>query len=189
MARINLLPWRAEQKKQKQKDFFIAGLIALAITVLIQLAIHMYYEDAKAYQESRNQYLKSEIAIVEKKIQEIRAIEEKKKQLLTKIDVIQKLQGSRPLIVRLFDELAKTAPDGVYLTSFTQTDDRLTFNGKAESNARVSAFMRSIEASSWMHSPSLQIIQAKDKTKVEQLSDFVLAAKLGAKPVQPNGNK
>lgn len=178
MARINLLPWRAELKKQQQQEFLSAGGLAVLLVGVIFFAIHMHIEGLKQHQESRNQRLRSEIAIVDKKIVEIRAIEDKKAKLLTKIDVIQKLQESRPLIVHLFDEVAKTAPDGIYLTTFTQSDRGLTFNGKAESNARVSAFMRSIEASQWLHEPSLNIIQAKAKTKVEQLSDFVMLAKL-----------
>ena len=181
MARINLLPWRAELKKQQQRDFLSSGGLAILLTLVILLAVHMYIEGLKEYQEGRNQILRNEIAIVDKKITEIKAIEEKKNKLLTKIDVIQKLQESRPLIVHLFDELTKTTPDGVFLTQFTQAESALTFNGKAESNARVSAFMRAIDASSWLHSPGLNIIQSKDKTKVEQLSDFIMLAKLGGK--------
>ena len=181
MARINLLPWRAELKKQQQRDFLSTGGLAILLTLVILLAEHTYIESLKEHQEDRNQILKNEIANVDKKIKEINAIEEKKNKLLTKIDVIQKLQESRPLIVHLFDEMTRTTPDGVFLTKFTQDGSLLTFNGKAESNARVSAFMRAIDASSWLNSPGLNIIESKDKTKVEQLSDFIMLARLGAK--------
>ncbi|MGR9116632.1 MAG: PilN domain-containing protein [Gammaproteobacteria bacterium] len=181
MARINLLPWRAELKKQQQRDFLSAGGLAILLTLVILFAVHTYIEGLKEHQEGRNQILKNEIAAVDKKIAEIKSIEEKKNKLLTKIEVIQKLQESRPLIVHLFDEMTKTTPDGVFLTKFAQDESVLTFNGKAESNARVSAFMRAIDASQWLNSPGLNIIQAKDKTKVEQLSDFTLLAKLGGK--------
>lgn len=181
MARINLLPWRADLKKQKQRDFISAGGLAVLLMVVIMFAVHMYIEKLKEHQEQRNQILKNEIAVLDQKIREIKAIEEKKNMLLTKIEVIQKLQESRPLIVHLFDELTKTTPDGVFLTEFYQADKVLTFNGKAESNARVSAFMRAIDASPWLHSPGLNIIESKDKTKVEQLSDFIMLAKLGDK--------
>lgn len=182
MARINLLPWRAELKKQQQQQFLTAALLSIVLTLVLIFAVHMHYDGVMAYQESRNQMLRNEIAAVDKKIAEIKNIEEKKTELLTKIDVIQKLQESRPLIVHLFDEVARRTPDGVFLTSFVQSDALLTFNGKTESNARVSAFMRAIEASEWMHSPKLNIIQSQQKTKVDQLSDFILIAKLGATP-------
>ena len=181
MARINLLPWRNELKKQQQRDFLSAGGLAILLTLVILFAVHMHIEGLKEHQETRNQLLKNEIAIVDKKITEIKAIEEKKNKLLTKIDVIQQLQESRPLIVHLFDELTKTAPDGVFLTRFVQAETNLTFTGKAESNARVSAFMRAIDASPWLYNPGLNIIQSKDKSTVEQLSDFIMLAKLGSK--------
>lgn len=180
MARINLLPWRAELKKQQQQQFLTAALLSIVLTLVLIFAVHMHYDDVMSYQESRNQMLRNEIAVVDKKIAEIKSIEEKKTELLTKIDVIQKLQESRPLIVHLFDEVAKRTPDGVFLTSFAQSEAVLTFNGKTESNARVSAFMRAIEASEWLHSPKLNIIQSQQKTKVDQLSDFILIATLSA---------
>ena len=145
MARINLLPWRAELKKQKQQDFLRVGGLAVFLTIVIIAAVHIHIEGLKEYQESRNQMLKNEIAVVDKKIKEIKSIEEKKNKLLKKIEVIQKLQESRPQIVHLFDELAKMTPDGVFLSRFVQSDSVLTFDGKAESNARVSAFMRAID--------------------------------------------
>ncbi len=180
MARINLLPWRAELKKQQQQQFLTAALLSVILTLVLIFAVHMYYDGVMEYQESRNQMLRNEIAAVDKKIAEIKNIEEKKTELLTKIDVIQKLQESRPLIVHLFDEIARRTPDGVFLSSFAQSNMELTFKGKTESNARVSAFMRAIEASEWLHSPRLNIIQSQQKTKVDQLSDFILIATLGA---------
>jgi len=99
--------------------------------------------------------------------------------LLAKIDVIQRLQESRPEIVHLFDEIARTTPEGVFLTKFTQTASDLTFDGKSQSNARVSAFMRAIDISPWLQIPKLDVIQSKDKTNSEQLSDFTMHAKQG----------
>ncbi len=182
MARINLLPWRADLKKQQQQQFLTVALLSMFLTLVLIFAVHMHYDGVMSYQESRNQMLRNEIAVVDKKIAEIKNIEEKKNELLTKIDVIQKLQESRPLIVRLFDEVARRTPDGVFLTKFVQSDMALTFNGKTESNARVSAFMRAIEASEWLHSPKLNIIQSQQKTTVDQLSDFILIAQLGTAP-------
>ncbi len=118
--------------------------------------VHLYINGLKEYQEQRNQILQNEIALLDKKIIDIRSIEEKKSKLLAKIDLIQKLQESRPEIVHLFDEIPKTTPDGVFLTKFTQTGADLIFEGKSQSNARISAFMRAIEASPWLQTPTLE---------------------------------
>lgn len=184
MAKINLLPWREERRKQKQKDFLNAMALAVLVAILILGMVHTYIEGLKAYQEQRNQILQNEIVLLDKKIVSIKDIEEKKGKLLTKIDLIQKLQESRPEIVHLFDELSKTMPDGVFIKKFTQIGNDLMFEGKSQSNARISAFMRAIEASPWLQAPTLNVIQlpdkqSKDKTDTEQLSDFTLHAKQG----------
>jgi type IV pilus assembly protein PilN len=184
MAKINLLPWREDLRKQKQKDFFNAMLLSVLVGFIILGMVHTYIEGLKEYQEQRNQLLQNEIALLDKKIVEIKNIEEKKRKLLAKIDLIQKLQESRPEIVHLFDEIPKNTPDGVFLTKFTQTGSELIFEGKSQSNARISAFMRAIEASPWLQTPTLNVIQSsdkqsRDKTDTEQLSNFTLHAKQG----------
>ncbi len=179
MAKINLLPWRAELKKQRQKEFLTQLVLAMLLAGVVIFAVHLHYDGAIEYQRARNENVKREIAEVDKKIKEINAIEDKKHRLLTKIDVIQKLQESRPEAVHLFDEIPKLTPEGVFLSSFKQSGRNLTFEGKTESNARVSAFMRAVESSDWLSAPSLNIIQSKDKTAVDELSDFTLQAKLG----------
>jgi len=128
--------------------------------------------------------LQNEIALLEKKIVDIKDIEEKKRKLLAKIDLIQELQESRPEIVHLFDEIPKATPDGVFLTKFTQTGSELIFEGKSQSNARISALMRAIDGSPWLQTPTLNVIQSPnkqspDKTDTEQLSDFTLHASQG----------
>lgn len=178
MAKINLLPWREEYRKQQQQDFII-GLAAGALaTVLVIAGVYLYFEGLKEYHERRNQMLRDEIAVLDRKIKKIKEIEEKKDKLLTKIDVIQKLQKSRPEIVHLFDELPKVTPDGVYLTNFKQTGPNLSLDGKAESNARVSAFMRSIENSPWLKKPKLDVIKGEGK-KNDSLNDFSMTAQQG----------
>ena len=185
MAKINILPWREERRKQKQKNFFNAITLSVLVGIVILGLIHTYIEGLKTYQEQRNQMLENEIALLDKKIVEIKDIEEKKSKLLAKIDLIQKLQESRPEIVHLFEEIPKATPDGVFLTKFTQTGSELIFEGKSQSNARISAFMRAIEASSpWLQTPTLNVIQSadkqsRDKTDTNQLSDFTLHAKQG----------
>lgn len=187
MAKINLLPWRDELRKQKQQDFIVAIGVAVVITGLLLVGVYMHIEGLKEYQQRRNQLLKDEIVIVDRKIREIKDIEEKKNKLLTKIDVIQKLQESRPEIVHLFDELAKVTPDGVYLTKFVQSGHALTMQGKAQSNARVSAYMRAIEASAWLKAPKLSIIKGKGDKK-GSLNDFSMTAQQGKENAE-KGNK
>jgi type IV pilus assembly protein PilN len=182
MAKINLLPWREDLRKQKQKNFFNALALSILVGFILLGLIHAYIEGLKTYQEQRNLMLQNEIALLDKKIVDIKNIEDKKSKLLAKIDLIQKLQESRPEIVHLIDEIAKTTPDGVYLTKFTQTGSELVFEGKSQSNARISAFMRAIETSPWLQTPTLTVIQSSDKpspdkTDVEQLSDFILHTK------------
>jgi type IV pilus assembly protein PilN len=154
------------------------GLCAV-LTLGIFGLVHAVINGQKEYQEQRNKILQDEIALLDQKIVEIRSIEDKKRKLLAKIDLIQKLQESRPEIVHLFDEIPKSTPDGVFLTKITQTGADLTFEGKSQSNARVSAFMRSIEASPWLDLPTLNVIQSPEKTDPDELSDFTLRAKQG----------
>lgn len=180
MVRINLLPWRDELRKKRQQEF-LAGIGAgILVTCFIILIVYMFIEGLKEYQGRRNAMLQNEITILDKKIQEIKDIEEKKNKLLTKIELIQKLQESRPEIVHLFDELAKTTPEGTYLTKFTQVGGTLTIDGKAESNARVSAFMRAIDSSPWLNTSMLSVIKGQGKNNGD-LNDFTLTAKQGKK--------
>lgn len=184
MAKINLLPWREELRAQKKQDFINAIGAAVLITAVIFGGVHLYIEGLKAHQEQRNKIIQDEIALLDIKITKIKTIEEQKSKLLTKIDLIQKLQESRPEIVHLFDELPKVTPDGVYLTKFTQVGADLNFEGKSQSNARISAFMRAIEASAWLKTPTLDVIQTGSKVNPDQLSDFTLHAKQGTKNTQ-----
>lgn len=196
MAKINLLPWREELRAQKKQDFIIAIGAAVFFTAVIFAGVHMYIEGLKAYQEQRNKMLQDEIALLDIKIAKIKTIEEQKSKLLSKIDLIQKLQESRPEIVHLFDELPRVTPDGVFLTKFVQTGQDLAFDGKSESNARVSTFMRTIETSAWLNTPKLNVIHADSKanpntkSNSEHLSDFTMHAKLGNQSAQaPAGGR
>ncbi|MFZ2726796.1 MAG: PilN domain-containing protein [Methylococcaceae bacterium] len=181
MAKINLLPWREELRQQKKKEFLIAIAVAVTATLVAFAAVHSYIEGLKSYQEKRNKMLTTEITAVDKTIDDIKAIDEKKAKLLAKIDLIQKLQESRPEIVHLFAEIPKITPDGIYLSSFKQVGADLTFEGKSQSNAQVSALMRAIDVSQWMNSPALKIIELPNKANVDRISDFTLQAKQGKK--------
>lgn len=189
MAKINLLPWRDELRKKKKKDFFTMMGVAAVVTVAAIAGVHVYIDSLKVYQEQRNRLLDMEIIGLDKKIVEIRTIEEKKSKLLAKIDLIHKLQESRPEIVHLFDEIPKATPDGVFLSKITQVGKGLNFEGKSQSNARVSAFMRAIDVSPWLESPKLDVIQVSKTENAEQLSDFVLHATLGRELDKPKEGK
>jgi type IV pilus assembly protein PilN len=181
MAKINLLPWREELRQQKKKDFLSTMALAALATVIALGLVHMYIVGMKEHQEQRNKLVQDEIAILDTKIVEVKTIGDRKSKLLAKIEVVQRLQESRPEIVHLFDEIPRTTPDGVFLTKFSQVGADLTFEGKTQSNARVSAFMRTVEASQWLQTPKLDVIKSPDKTGVEQNSDFTMRAKLGKK--------
>ncbi|PPC90083.1 MAG: pilus assembly protein PilN [Methylobacter sp.] len=176
MVKINLLPWREELRKQKKQDFIAMIGLAVLATLAVLAVVHLYIVSLKDYQDRRNKMLQDEMVLLDKRIQEIKTIEEKKAKLLAKIDLIQKLQESRPEIVHLFDEVAKVTPEGIFLTKFTQTGTALTFDGKSESNARISGFMRTIEASPWLQAPKLEVINSPSKASANALSDFTLRA-------------
>ena len=180
MARINLLPWRAEIRKQQQKDFVAAILLGVSLTLALMVMVHFDIASRTEYQSERNRYLQSEIGVLDKRIKEIEDLESKKKRLLGKMEVIQQLQASRPEIVHLFDELGRTIPEGVYLSDLLQNDKNLTVNGVAQSNARVSAYMRNLESSTWLKSPLLSIIETRvdgRDAKKERQNKFTLQVK------------
>lgn len=163
MARINLLPWRAERRKLRQKEFLtLLGLSAIAGVVLWFL-INTYYNNQISGQNDRNAYLKDQITQVDKQIAEIDLLDKSKAKLLARKQVIEQLQANRSEMVHLFDSLVRTIPDGVILTSIKQEGDKLTLEGRSQSNARVSTYMRTFEGSGgWMTKPDLSIIEAKE---------------------------
>lgn len=161
MAKINLLPWRAERRKLRQKDFYgMLGLAALA-GVLVSFLIVSFYNGRIGSQNSRNQFLRGEITKVDGQITEITELDNKKNRLLARKEVIEQLQANRSQMVHLFDSLVRTIPDGVTLTAIKQEGDILTLSGRSQSNARVSTYMRTLEGSGWMTKPDLNIIEAK----------------------------
>lgn len=165
MARINLLPWRELERARKQREF-ITGLAGTAIlSGFMVLGAHMFMQGRIADQESRNQYLQSEIVAMEKKIVEIKDLEKTKARLLARMDVIQQLQGSRPEVVHLFDELARTVPAGVYVNSLQRKATGVSVSGTAQSNARVSAYMRRLDGSPWLTNPKLSVIESSKKAR------------------------
>ncbi len=165
MSKINLLPWRAERRKLRQKQFFVALGISAAIAVLAVVGVIKYFDALLDNQNQRNAYLQSEISILDAKIKEIEMLDRKKASLLQRKQVIEELQASRSQMVHLFDELVRTIPEGVRLGSIKQAGSVLTLEGVTQSNARVSSYMRALEKSGWMSNPDLSIIEAKGQEK------------------------
>lgn len=167
MARINLLPWRAERRKQRQREFYaMLGMAAIG-GLLLSLVIWFYYDRQVSGQMDRNAYLEAEIEKVKEQNKEIDRLDAQKERLLARKKVIEELQAKRSQMVHLFDALVRTIPDGLVLTALKQEGDVLTLEGRTQSNARVSAYMRNLETSGWMTNPELSIIEARapDKEK------------------------
>jgi len=161
MARINLLPWREQLRKERQRQFaFVAGAAAV-LAGLIVVYVHLHVGRLMDHQEARNRFLEDRIAELDRKIREIKDLERTKEQLIARMNVIQSLQRSRPQIVHVFDELVRTVPDGLYLTAAELKGTVLTLRGVAQSNARVSDYMRRLDASDWFGDPRLEVIESK----------------------------
>ena len=165
MSTINLLPWREERRAAKKKQFLSAlGLTAILAVGSVGLG-HLYFDKLITNQNNRNAYIEQEIKALDSKIAQIKELEKEKSSLIARMHAIETLQTSRPLVVHLFDELVTSMPDGIYLNEIVQKNEVLTISGSAQSNSRVSNFMRNLEASEWLTGATLEIIETKDKNK------------------------
>jgi len=172
MTRINLLPWRETRRIEKNKQFCVMLGLSVALAAGVGFGGFKYSEDKVNFQAKRNDRLNYEIALLAEELQAIRKLEDTKDDLLARMDVIQELQGQRPQIVHTFQEIATRMPDGIYLTSMKQTNqDLLELQGRAESNARVSALMRRMDESDYFTKPELDSITSE---KDSMISTFKL---------------
>lgn len=174
MSRINLLPWREERRKELQQQFITKLGIVAVLAALAWGAVHYYYVQLIDVENSRITLIEEHIAIVDKKIKEIKELEKEKERLLSRMRAIEQLQGNRPLIVRFFDELVESLPEGMTITSISQKGNGISVNGLAQSNARVSSFMRKLESSKWLANPNLKIIQESDVGDGKPVNSFTL---------------
>jgi type IV pilus assembly protein PilN len=161
MPRINLLPWRAEERNERKLSFLVAmggGTLAAGVAAF---ATYLMFGSMIDGQEARNELLRTEIKQLDKQIEEINNLESAKQKFIARMEIIEKLQRSRPEIVHVFDEIARQLPDGVYLTAVKQQDKRLKFEGIAQSSTRVSTFMRNIDGSDWLKNPELEVVETK----------------------------
>jgi type IV pilus assembly protein PilN len=163
MPRINLLPWREQERKVRRREFGIAAGAALIAAGVFALGGKLVYSGWTEAQVAKNNLLRKEIVKLDSEIADIQDLENRKQRLVARMEIIEKLQRKRPEIVHQFDELVRTVPDGVYLTSIKQTGNKLEVKGVAQSSTRVSTFMRNIDSSVWMDNPELQVVEtAKD---------------------------
>jgi type IV pilus assembly protein PilN len=176
MTRINLLPWREELRQEQKKQFALMAVMTCVLAAAIVGLIHFQMQSKIDYQLSRNRFMDSEIKKVDEEIKEISELQKTRRSLIERMEVIQDLQGSRPSIVHLFSEIVSTVPNGVYLKTLAQTGSNLLITGEAESNARVSTYMRNLQASPWLKDPNLTVIEIEDKT-VNRISSFTLTVK------------
>ncbi len=194
MIRINLLPHREEKRKARRQQFYaMTGLIAV-LGGLIVVLVHGINSGYIAQQESKNDFLKREIAVLDKEIDEIKRLKEQTDALLSRKRVIESLQGNRAESVLLFNELARQVPTGIYLKSLKQTGQKIALMGYAQSNARVSTLMRNLEASPLLERPDLVEIKATTLNN-RRLSEFSLNVTItrvageadGGKPAKQGG--
>jgi type IV pilus assembly protein PilN len=189
MPTINLRPWREELRAERQKQFItvLVGILIIACGLVFLWKGNV--DSGIEFQNSRNAYMQSSMKELDKKIAEIKKLKSQKKQLLDRMKVIQDLQGTRPVIVRVFDELVRTLPDGLYYESLKRTDEELSIKGLAESNNRISGLMRNFEMSDWFSSPNLTAVSSvkgndslnKFSMSAKQVTPTVAANKKGAK--------
>ena len=188
MIRINLLPHREEKRKAKRQQFY--GLLGM-VSVLAGLIVFLAYSIISGYisaQEAKNEFLKKEIAILNKQIDQIKGLKEQTQALLARKQIIESLQRDRAEAVRLLGEMVKQMPEGVYIRTMKQDGVRISLSGYAQSNARVSTLMRNIEASPWLEKPQLIEIKAVILDK-RRLNEFTMNASLKRAPVQDGGKK
>ena len=174
MTRINLLPWREQLREERKQRFLVTlGAVLLASGALVFLG-DQYFNSAIENQNARNDFLRKEIAVLDARIKEISELKTRRQQLLERMKIISDLQGNRPIIGRVFDQLVRTLPDGVYFTNLKMTGKSIAIAGAAESNNRVSNLMRNLDASEWLKAPNLTEVKAVTQGAVDQANIFQL---------------
>lgn len=181
MPTINLLPWREELRKQRQKNFGLAAALAFVLGAGVVFAAMKYTDGNIDYQNDRNKYLQGEIKVLDEQIVEIKNLESVRERLLARMQIIEELQSSRPEIVHLLDELARSIPEGVHLEALRQAGARVTIEGIAQSSTRVSALMRNIDRSEWLTDPGLEVVEKLDGAGASSRSFTIFARQTAPK--------
>lgn len=161
MRTINLLPWREELRRERQRNFLILLALAAVLAAGCVFAVHRYFDAQIRNQDARNSYVRAEIAKLDRQIARINTLDQTRERLLERKRVIEDLQANRTLMVRLFDQMARTVPTGIRLRKVSQKGNSITIEGWSQSQARISTYLRNIEQSAILHAPTLRIIQAE----------------------------
>jgi type IV pilus assembly protein PilN len=177
MARINLLPWREELREERRKRFLVALAGVMVAAVGIVLITDQTISAAIDRQVARNDYIGKQIAVLDDRIKQISELKARRQQLVERMRIIQDLQGNRSISGRIFDQLARTLPEGVYFTEVKMLDKTLSITGAAESNNRVSDLMRNLDASAWFDAPSLAEVKATTAGQLDQANVFQLTVR------------
>jgi type IV pilus assembly protein PilN len=185
MIRVNLLPHRAEKRKARQLQFVLLSIISVVLGAVLVGFVHVAISTQTSYQERRNDYLKQQIAVLEKQIEEIKKLREQTQALLARKTVVENLQSTRSDVVHLMDQMLRILPDGVYLKSLKQTGYKISVVGFAQSSARVSTLMRSIEDSPWLDTPMLVEVHTTTlgNTRLSEFSLYFNLTKIAAPEV------
>lgn len=162
MARINLRPWREELRAEKQRSLVVMLMGTVIIAGGLVFLWQAHVDSQIDYQQARNSYIERATTALDQQIKEIEQLRERREELLARMQVIQDLQGKRPVIVRVFDELVQTLPDGLFYAALKKTNDQLVIEGMAESNNRISALLRQFDSSQWFADPDLKKVRAAD---------------------------
>jgi len=179
MARINLLPWREEARRERQRQFLYSLMGTLVLGAILVLIVGMFFDQRISQQESRNQQIQVEINRLEQRIARIAELEKTRDRLLSRKQIIESLQASRSLTVELLDKLAKTIPVGITLTNVRQQGSNLTLLGTSQSNARVSAYLQSLEDMDLFVGPELQYVRAsQNPTTRTETYEFAISVRL-----------
>lgn len=175
MTEINLLPWRELKRELDKKQFttFLAG--ALVVAVAIVVILNYYMSTLISDQSQRNHRLTVEINRLDRQIGEIKKLKEVKEALISRMNIIQNLQATRPLTVHLFYEIVKILPDGIYINKLERKGNVVTIDGYSESNTYISILMRRIEKDKWLQSPRLGEIKKRKNQKKRAKNSFVLS--------------
>ena len=188
MARINLLPWREERREERRKRFLLILIGVFVGSVGAVFIADQIFSTAIERQAARNDYIGKQIAVVDERIKQISELKARRQQLVERMRIIQDLQGNRQISGRIFDQLARTLPDGVYFTSVKLLGKTLSISGAAESNNRVSELMRNLDASNWFDAPSLNEVKATTAGQVDQANVFQLTVRQ-TQPAVTEGEK
>ncbi len=182
MAQINLLPWREERRQELKKEFIVTVVLVLALGGGLVLLGDRIVNGQIEEQKARNSYLTENIKELDKQVKELKNLKKRRNQLIDRMRVIQELQGNRPIIVRVLDQLVRTVPDGVFYTSISTKSKKISVSGIAESNNRVSSLMRRLDGSDWLANPNLDKVTAAPEFG-DQANRFNLSVKVQAPAV------